>query len=62
MTVVCGERRLPGVRREEVPQLAPVYYTGMKRVKLRGASTSVLRSLTRILRMDETETQHRSTR
>ncbi|MDQ0408654.1 hypothetical protein J2S50_007203 [Streptomyces sp. DSM 40167] len=34
----------------------------MKRGKLRGVSTSVLRSLTRILRMDETETQHRSTR
>lgn len=41
-----GERRVPGLRREEVAQLAGVstaYYTRMERGNLRGVSESVLR-------------------
>jgi transcriptional regulator with XRE-family HTH domain len=56
-----GERRVPGLRREEVAQLAGVstaYYTRLERGNLRGVSESVLRSLARVLRMDEAETQH----
>src|SRR4051794_21015805 len=56
-----GERRVPGLRREEVAQLAGVstaYYTRLERGNLRGVSESVLRSLARILRMTEAETQH----
>ncbi|MFE7838642.1 helix-turn-helix domain-containing protein [Streptomyces sp. NPDC057474] len=64
VTVFGGERRVPGLRREEVAQLAGVstaYYTRMERGNLRGVSESVLRSLARTLRMDDTETQHFST-
>src|SRR3954463_8378641 len=56
-----GERRVPGLRREEVAQLAGVstaYYTRMERGNLRGVSDSVLHSLARILRMNDAETQH----
>ena len=56
-----GERRVPGLRREEVAQLAGVstaYYTRMERGNLRGVSESVLRSLARTLHMNEPETQH----
>lgn len=56
-----GERRVPGLRREEVAQLAGVsaaYYTRLERGNLRGASESVLRSLARTLHMDDAETQH----
>lgn len=61
VTVFGGERRVPGLRREEVAQLAGVstaYYTRMERGNLRGVSESVLRSLARTLRMDDAETQH----
>ncbi|MFE7571549.1 helix-turn-helix transcriptional regulator [Streptomyces sp. NPDC057539] len=61
VTVFGGERRVPGLRREEVAQLAGVstaYYTRMERGNLRGVSESVLRSLARTLRMDKAETQH----
>ncbi|MER6080391.1 helix-turn-helix transcriptional regulator [Streptomyces sp. NPDC001833] len=61
VTVFGGERRVPGLRREEVAQLAGVstaYYTRMERGNLRGVSESVLRSLTRALRMNDAETQH----
>lgn len=56
-----GERRVPGLRREEVAQLAGVstaYYTRMERGDLRGVSESVLRALARALHMDDAETQH----
>ncbi|TCM37889.1 helix-turn-helix transcriptional regulator [Kribbella sp. VKM Ac-2568] len=56
-----GERRVPGLRREEVAQLSGVstaYYTRMERGNLRGVSESVLRSLARTLQMNEPETQH----
>jgi transcriptional regulator with XRE-family HTH domain len=61
VTVFGGERRVPGLRREEVAQLAGVstaYYTRMERRNLRGVSEGVLRSLARTLRMDDAETQH----
>ncbi|MFE2432025.1 helix-turn-helix domain-containing protein [Streptomyces sp. NPDC059373] len=61
VTVFGGERRVPGLRREEVAQLAGVstaYYTRMERGNLRGVSESVLRSLARSLRMDDAETKH----
>lgn len=61
VTMFGGERRVPGLRREEVAQLAGVstaYYTRMERGNLRGVSESVLRSLARILRMNDAETQH----
>ena len=56
-----GERRVPGLRREEVAQLAGVstaYYTRMERGDLRGVSESVVRALARALHMDAAETQH----
>ena len=56
-----GERRVPGLRREEVAQLAGVstaYYTRMERGNLRGVSESVLRSLARALRLNDAETEH----
>ena len=56
-----GERRVPGLRREEVAQLAGVstaYYTRMERGNLRGVSESVLRSVARTLHMNDAETQH----
>jgi transcriptional regulator with XRE-family HTH domain len=61
VTMFGGERRVPGLRREEVAQLAGVstaYYTRMERGNLRGVSDSVLRSLARILHMNDAETQH----
>jgi transcriptional regulator with XRE-family HTH domain len=56
-----GERRVPGLRREEVAALAGVstaYYTRLERGNLRGVSESVLGSLARILQLDDAETQH----
>jgi transcriptional regulator with XRE-family HTH domain len=61
VTMFGGERRVPGLRREEVAQLAGVstaYYTRMERGNLRGVSDSVLRSLARILHLNDAETQH----
>lgn len=61
VTIFGGERRVPGLRREEVAQLAGVsttYYTRMERGNLRGVSESVLQSLARTLHMNEVETQH----
>ena len=56
-----GERRVRGLRREEVAQLAGMstaYYTRLERGNLRGASESVLRSLAATLQMDDAETEH----
>ena len=56
-----GERRVPGLRREEVAQLAGVstaYYTRLERGNLRGVSESVLHALVRVLRLDQAESQH----
>lgn len=56
-----GNRRVPGLRREEVSLLAGVsvdYYTRLERGDLSGVSDSVLASLARALRLDEAETAH----
>ncbi|PZT89958.1 MAG: transcriptional regulator [Gordonia sp. (in: high G+C Gram-positive bacteria)] len=61
LTVFGGERRVPGLRREEVAQLAGVstaYYTRMERGDLSGVSDSVLFALVRALQLDEAETTH----
>src|SRR6187399_1567250 len=56
-----GNRRVPGLRREEVAMLAGVsvdYYTRLERGDLSGASDSVLDSLARALQLDDAETAH----
>jgi transcriptional regulator with XRE-family HTH domain len=56
-----GERRVPGLRREEVAVLAGVsvdYYTRMERGNLGGVSESVLEALSRGLQLDEAERAH----
>jgi transcriptional regulator with XRE-family HTH domain len=61
LTVFGGERRVPGLRREEVAQLAGVstaYYTRMERGDLGGVSESVLYALARGLQFTEAETTH----
>lgn len=59
--VFGGERRVPGLRREEVAQLAGVstaYYTRMERGNLSGVSDSVIYALARALHLNEAETAH----
>lgn len=61
LTVFGGERRVPGLRREEVAQLTGVstaYYTRMERGDLAGVSESVLYALIRALQLDEAESAH----
>ncbi|MFK4762092.1 helix-turn-helix domain-containing protein [Microbacterium sp. ZW T5_45] len=56
-----GNRRVPGLRREEVALLAGVsvdYYTRLERGDLTGASHSVLDGLARALQLDEAEAAH----
>ncbi|MEX0153767.1 helix-turn-helix transcriptional regulator [Microbacterium sp. LMI1-1-1.1] len=56
-----GNRRVPGLRREEVALLAGVsvdYYTRLERGDLSGTSESVLDALARALRLDDAETAH----
>jgi transcriptional regulator with XRE-family HTH domain len=56
-----GERRVPGLRREEVAMLAGVstdYYTRLERGKIRGASESVLNAIARALQLDDVERVH----
>jgi transcriptional regulator with XRE-family HTH domain len=56
-----GNRRVPGLRREEVAMLAGVgvdYYTRLERGNLHGASESVLEALARSLQLDEAERAH----
>ncbi len=56
-----GNRRVSGLRREEVAILAGVsvdYYTRVERGALTGASDSVLEALARALQLDEAETAH----
>jgi transcriptional regulator with XRE-family HTH domain len=55
------ERRVPGLRREEVAELAGVsvgYYTRLERGDLAGASESVLDAIARALRFTEIEREH----
>ena len=54
-------RRVPGLRREEVADLAGVsadYYTQLERGNVDGASDSVLNALARALRLDAAERLH----
>ena len=56
-----GNRRVKGLRREEVAMLAGVsidYYVRMERGNLSGASESVLDALARALQLDEAEREH----
>jgi transcriptional regulator with XRE-family HTH domain len=56
-----GNRRVKGLRREEVAMLAGVsvdYYIRMERGSLAGASDSVLEALADALRLDEAERAH----
>jgi transcriptional regulator with XRE-family HTH domain len=56
-----GNRRVKGLRREEVAMLAGVsvdYYVRMERGSLAGASESVLEALADALRFDEAERAH----
>lgn len=58
---VGGNRRVQGLRREEVAMLAGLsveYYTRMERGKLGGASESVLDAIARALRLDDDERAH----
>src|SRR5207237_2538033 len=54
-------RRVPGLRRSEVADLAGVsveYYTQLERGNLAGVSDSVLDAIARALRLDEAERAH----
>ncbi len=56
-----GNRRVPGLRREEVALLAGVsvdYYTRLERGAATGVSESVLDALARALQLDEAERSH----
>lgn len=56
-----GNRRVAGLRREEVALLAGVsvdYYTRLERGNLSGVSESVLDGLARALQLDDAETAH----
>ncbi len=56
-----GNRRVAGLRREEVAMLAGVsidYYVRLERGNLSGASDGVLDALARALRLDEAEREH----
>ena len=61
LPVYGGNRRVTGLRREEVAMLAGVsvdYYTRLERGNARGVSDSVLGSLARALQLDEAERVH----
>ncbi|MEV2255605.1 helix-turn-helix transcriptional regulator [Streptomyces sp. NPDC050147] len=56
-----GPRRVPGLRREEVAQLAGVsvdYYIRLERGRTQGVSESVLEAVSRALQLDEAERAH----
>src|SRR6476469_8150791 len=56
-----GQRRVPGLRREEVAALAGVsveYYKRLERGNATGASDSVLEALAAALRLDDAERAH----
>jgi transcriptional regulator with XRE-family HTH domain len=56
-----SSRRVPGLRREEVAELAGVsadYYTQLERGHLDGASDSVLNAIARALQLDDGERLH----
>jgi transcriptional regulator with XRE-family HTH domain len=56
-----GKRRVPGLRREEVAQLAGVstdYYARLERGKMSGASREVIEAIARALQLDDDERDH----
>lgn len=56
-----GARRVPGLRREEVAQLAGVsvdYYIRLERGRTQGVSEAVLEAVARALQLDDTERAH----
>lgn len=56
-----ARRRVPGLRREEVAQLAGVstdYYTRLEKGNLRSASESVLEAIARALQLNDAERAH----
>jgi transcriptional regulator with XRE-family HTH domain len=56
-----ARRRVPGLRREELAQMAGVsvdYYTRLEQGRCRTASPEILESLATALRLDETERAH----
>jgi transcriptional regulator with XRE-family HTH domain len=61
VTVYGDNRRVPGLRREEVAMLAGVsadYYTQVERGNVNGVSDSVLDALVRALKLDDAERSH----
>ncbi len=59
--VTSGFRRVPGLRREELAELAGVsltYYTRLEQGAATNPSPQVLDALARALRLDDTETSH----
>lgn len=61
LPIYGGNRRVPGLRREEVALLAGVsvdYYNRLERGNLAGVSESVLDALARALQLDDAETAH----
>jgi transcriptional regulator with XRE-family HTH domain len=56
-----GQRRVPGLRREEVAVLAGVsvpYYSRLERGEINGVSEGVLEALARALQLDDAERAH----
>jgi transcriptional regulator with XRE-family HTH domain len=56
-----GARRVPGLRREELAQLAgvsPTYYTRLEQGQSTNASESVIDAIARALKLDEDERAH----
>jgi transcriptional regulator with XRE-family HTH domain len=56
-----GRRRVPGLRREEIAQLAGVsvdYYTRLEQGRGTGVSDAVLDAISRVLSLDDTEHAH----
>jgi hypothetical protein len=61
LPIYGGNRRVPGLRREEVAMLAGLsvdYYGRLERGDLSGASGSVLEGVARALQLDDAERQH----
>jgi transcriptional regulator with XRE-family HTH domain len=61
LAIYGGNRRVPGLRREEVAMLAGVsadYYTRLEKGNLAGVSESVVDAIARALHMDEAERLH----
>ncbi|MER6982245.1 helix-turn-helix transcriptional regulator [Streptomyces carpinensis] len=61
LPVYGGQRRVPGLRREEVALLAGMsvdYYVRLERGNLSGASDAVLEALAHALQLDEAERTH----